>query len=110
MIRDLQSVPRQTSVERPSAAELVDRARAIAGIARERAFQTETARRVSDDMIARMRQADLFRIMQPQAYGGFEYGFDVLVRDPGDDRERLRLDRMGLRPARFAAMADRVLF
>ena len=80
MIRDLQSVPRQTSVERPSAAELVDRARAIAGIARERALETETARRVSDDMIARIRQAGLFKIMQPQAYGGFEYGFDVMVQ------------------------------
>jgi alkylation response protein AidB-like acyl-CoA dehydrogenase len=28
-------------------------------------------------MIARMREMDLFRIMRPQAYGGFEYGFDV---------------------------------
>ena len=61
-------------------AELVDRARAIAGIARERALETESARRVSDDMIARIRQAGLFKIMQPQAYGGFEYGFDVMVQ------------------------------
>src|SRR5580704_12525885 len=70
----------QTSIERPGVSELVDRARAIAGIARERALETETARRVSDDMIARIRQAGLFKIMQPQAYGGFEYGFDVMVQ------------------------------
>lgn len=53
------------------------RARAIAELARERARQTEADRRVGEDMIERMRQADLFRVMQPRAYGGFEYGFDV---------------------------------
>ena len=53
------------------------RARAIGELARERAQQTEADRRVGEDMIERMRQADLFRVMQPQAYGGFEYGFEV---------------------------------
>src|SRR4029077_19104834 len=66
--------------QRPDVAELLARAREIAGIARERARETEAARRVGDDMIARLRQADLFRIMQPRAYGGFEYGFDVFVQ------------------------------
>jgi resorcinol 4-hydroxylase (FADH2) len=70
----------QSSIERPSVSELLDRAHAIAGIARERSRQTEAARRVSDDMIERMRQAGLFRVMQPSAYGGFEYGFDVFVQ------------------------------
>jgi resorcinol 4-hydroxylase (FADH2) len=65
---------------RPDVSELLLRAREIAGIARERALETEAARRVDDDMIARMRQADLFRIMQPRAYGGFEYGFDVFAQ------------------------------
>ena len=69
-----------SSPQRPDVAELLARAREIAGIARERARETEAARRVSEDMIARMRQADLFRIMQPRAYGGFEYGFDVFVQ------------------------------
>lgn len=63
---------------RPDASDLLARARAIAALARERTQQTEADRRVSEDMIERMRQADLFRLMQPQAYGGFEYGFDVL--------------------------------
>jgi alkylation response protein AidB-like acyl-CoA dehydrogenase len=66
--------------QRPDLADLVARAREIAGIARERARDTEAARRVGDDMIARMRDADLFRIMQPKAYGGFEYGFDAMVQ------------------------------
>src|ERR1700681_4028531 len=69
-----------SSPQRPDVAELLARAREIAGIARERARETEAARRVSEEMIARMQQADLFRIMQPRAYGGFEYGFDVFVQ------------------------------
>lgn len=65
------------SVAKPEVAELLVRARDIAALARTRAQQTEADRRVASDMIARMRQAELFRVMQPQAYGGFEYGFDV---------------------------------
>ena len=67
-------------LDRPDVAVLLDRAHDIAGVARTQAQQTEAARRVGDDMIARMREADLFRIMQPQAYGGFEYGFEVLAQ------------------------------
>ena len=66
--------------DRPEVSELVGRARDIAGVARERAQQTEAARRVGEDMIERMRRADLFRVLQPRAYGGFEYGFDVFVQ------------------------------
>ncbi|HEX4829443.1 MAG TPA: hypothetical protein VFV12_14530, partial [Xanthobacteraceae bacterium] len=61
----------------PDVPDLLARARVIAELARERAQHTEADRRVGDDMIERMRQADLFRIMQPRAYGGLEYGFDV---------------------------------
>src|SRR5438874_10395577 len=56
----------RSSVVEPDASDLLARARAIAALARERAQQTETDRRVSDDMIERMRQADLFRVMQPR--------------------------------------------
>ena len=68
------------SAANPDVPDLLTRARAIAALARERAQQTEADRRVGDDMIERMRQADLFRIMQPRAYGGFEYGFDVFAQ------------------------------
>ena len=64
---------------KPEVSELLARARSIAAVARERAQATEAARRVGDDMVARMRQADLLRVMQPKAYGGLEYGFDVFV-------------------------------
>ena len=70
----------RSSVANPAVSDLLTRARAIAALARERAQQTEADRRVGDDMIERMRQADLFRIMQPRSYGGFEYGFDVFAR------------------------------
>jgi resorcinol 4-hydroxylase (FADH2) len=68
-----------TSLAEPDRTELLARARAIASGARDRARETEADRRVSDEMIVRMRQADLFRIMQPRAYGGLEYGFDVFA-------------------------------
>src|SRR2546427_1367320 len=70
----------KSSLAVPDVADLLARARAIAKLARERAQQTEADRRVDDDMIERMRQADLFRIMQPRSYGGFEYGFDVFAQ------------------------------
>ena len=70
----------RSSVANPAVSDLLTRARAIAALARERAQQTEADRRVGDDMIERMRQADLFRIMRPRSYGGFEYGFDVFAQ------------------------------
>ena len=69
-----------SSANRPAVSELLDRAREIAVVARARAQETEAARRIGDDMIARMRQADLFRVMQPSAFGGFEYGFEVFAQ------------------------------
>src|SRR5262249_19181518 len=68
------------SSDRPAVAELLARARAVADAARERAAETEAARCVGEDIIAKMRQADLFRILQPKAFGGFEYGFDVFAQ------------------------------
>ncbi|HEX4409211.1 MAG TPA: acyl-CoA dehydrogenase family protein [Xanthobacteraceae bacterium] len=67
------------SPARPEVSELLARARDIAALARARALETEAARRVGEDIITRMRQADLFRVLQPLAYGGFEYGFDVFA-------------------------------
>src|SRR4051812_50169255 len=67
----------RSPVAKPDVPDLLARARTIASLARARAQQTEADRRVGEDMIARMRELDLFRIMRPQAYGGFEYGFYV---------------------------------
>jgi alkylation response protein AidB-like acyl-CoA dehydrogenase len=64
---------------KPDVPELVSRARAIAEIVRVRVQETEANRRIAEDVIERMREAELFRILQPKAYGGFEYGFDVFA-------------------------------
>jgi alkylation response protein AidB-like acyl-CoA dehydrogenase len=63
----------------PDVAELKKRAERIGAIARERALETEQARRVSGDLVDMMREAELFRILQPVRHGGFEYGYDVFV-------------------------------
>jgi len=61
----------------PDLPELLARAREIAKLARERALVTEADRRVSADIVERMGQADLLRVMKPRAYGGLEQGFEV---------------------------------
>ncbi len=63
----------------PTTAELLRRAEEIGAVARECAIETEADRRVSTELVDRMRDAGLFRIMQPLRYGGFEYGYDVFV-------------------------------
>ena len=65
------------SPTRPEPAELLSRAHEIAAVVRACAQQTELDRRVSEAVVARMREAGLFRVMQPQAFGGYEYGFEV---------------------------------
>jgi alkylation response protein AidB-like acyl-CoA dehydrogenase len=64
----------------PAVGELLERARVIATLARERARETEANRRVGDDIVERMRQADLLRVMRPRAYDGLEHGFDVFTQ------------------------------
>ena len=68
---------KQSSI--PSVADLIARAEAIGAEARERAVEFEKARQVSSDLVDKMRAAELFRIMQPRRFGGFEYGYDVFV-------------------------------
>ncbi len=63
----------------PSVPELMKRAEKIGAIARERAIEFEKARQVSADLVDMMREQELFRIMQPKRFGGFEYGYDVFV-------------------------------
>ena len=41
--------------------------------------ETEANRRIADDVIERIREAELYRILQPAAYGGFEYGYEVFA-------------------------------
>ncbi|HWL74847.1 MAG TPA: flavin-dependent monooxygenase [Burkholderiaceae bacterium] len=64
---------------KPTPKELIERARAIGVLAREQALQTEKQRHVSAELIGKMRDAELFVILQPERFGGFEYGYDLFV-------------------------------
>ena len=56
----------------------VARAKALAPKLRERSEQAEQERRVPDETIADLKEAQLARICQPSRYGGFDLGWDVL--------------------------------
>ncbi len=59
--------------------ELVARAHALVPGFLERQEQTEADRQVPRLSIDDCHRADLFRILQPKRYGGFEFGMDTLV-------------------------------
>jgi alkylation response protein AidB-like acyl-CoA dehydrogenase len=57
---------------------LIARARAMVPALRERAQRTEEACRLLPETVQEFTDAGFFRIVQPQRYGGFELGIDVL--------------------------------
>jgi len=60
--------------------ELVERARALVPLVRERSAAAEKNRRLSADVVDAMRGAGLCRVMQPKRFGGFEYDFSTMAR------------------------------
>ena len=56
---------------RPSANDLIQRARGLLPALKQRAQDTERARRVSADTTAMIREAELYKIMLPERWGGF---------------------------------------
>lgn len=60
-------------------AQLLESADAIQLLAREQAPKTEADRRVPQDLVEQMRSAGLFRVLQPENYGGYQAGFDVFA-------------------------------
>lgn len=64
-----------TKAARTPINELLSRAKKISPILRSRAEQMEKDRRVPTDIIELIREAELFKLMQPRRFGGFEYGF-----------------------------------
>jgi 3-hydroxy-9,10-secoandrosta-1,3,5(10)-triene-9,17-dione monooxygenase len=54
------------------AAELVERAKAMKPLLKERAAKVEEDRIVGSDTISEFREAGFFKIFQPKAYGGYE--------------------------------------
>jgi 3-hydroxy-9,10-secoandrosta-1,3,5(10)-triene-9,17-dione monooxygenase len=62
-----------------NSSDILDRAKSLAPVLRERAFDTENARRISDETINDLKAAGLFRVLQPKAYGGYEFDPQVFM-------------------------------
>jgi 3-hydroxy-9,10-secoandrosta-1,3,5(10)-triene-9,17-dione monooxygenase len=59
--------------------DALDRARSLAPVLRERAFAAEQARRISDETVAELKDAGMFRILQPARFGGYELDPQVFL-------------------------------
>ena len=59
---------------------LLDRARVLTPLLKERALQTEKDRMVSAEVIAAIADAGIFQLLQPRRFGGLEGGFEEFVR------------------------------
>jgi len=66
-------------IEEVSDTELVERARSLVPKLRERAAAVERDSRLPDETMAELRAADLFRTLQPRAFGGLEKNFGTMV-------------------------------
>lgn len=62
------------SQNKPSLQQLLSRASEMRADLRARIPEANKLRRVPDESIAEMKKAGLFRMMQPQSFGGYEYG------------------------------------
>lgn len=62
-----------TPVERPmGASEIYANARALGPYLKEKAAEIDQARRLPEEVVARLRDAGMFRLMMPKAWGGPE--------------------------------------
>lgn len=60
--------------------ELIDRAHALIPLVRDAADEAERQRMVAPDVMAAFREAEFFRALQPERFGGFEYDFSMIIR------------------------------
>jgi len=68
-----QAANRKTAA-RPEFAEILDRVRKLRPEIASRALAAEKAKHVPAETMAALRDADVFRVMQPKRFGGYEYG------------------------------------
>jgi alkylation response protein AidB-like acyl-CoA dehydrogenase len=59
---------------RPDFAEILQRVRKLHPEIEARALAAEKAKRVPAETMEALRDADVFRLMQPKRFGGYEYG------------------------------------
>ena len=62
-----------------SPSELVRRAQSLVPMIRERQEETEANGRVSAEIFGAICDAEIFKILLPRRYGGFEYGLDTFA-------------------------------
>src|ERR1700682_6272672 len=62
------------AARRPEFAEILGRVRKLRPEIGSRALATEKAKRVPAETMEALRDADVFRTMQPRRFGGYEYG------------------------------------
>ena len=60
--------------------EAIDRAVALVPLLRDAAAKAEAERRMSDETMAALLAADMFRLVQPERFGGHQLGAEVFVR------------------------------
>jgi len=73
-------VKARKSIAKVSRETLVERARALIPVLREEADAAERRRAIAPKIITALREAGIFRILQPERFGGFEYDFGMVVR------------------------------
>ncbi len=64
----------RTAPTRPEFAEIIERVRKLRPQIAARALAAEKAKRVPADTMDALRDANVFRLMQPARFGGYEYG------------------------------------
>lgn len=69
-----QSVGTLSARPRPDFADILDRVRKMRPEIAARALAAEKAKRVPAETMQALRSADVFRVMQPERFGGYEYG------------------------------------
>ena len=70
----LQVASNSKAATRPEFAEILGRVRKLRPEIESRALATEKAKRVPAETMEALRDADVFRTMQPKRFGGYEYG------------------------------------
>ena len=63
-----------TAPVRPDFAEILGRVRKLRPDIEQRALAAEKAKRVPAETMDALRDADVFRLMQPERFGGYQYG------------------------------------
>ena len=96
----------------PRAQQLIERARALAPLLRERAAVDAAARRIDAGTIALLREAGLFRVLQPERWGGFEMAPGVFAEiqialAAGDMSAAWVYGVVGVHPFQLALFDDR---